>query len=240
MDQQISFSKKDLFASIVIGEIAAWLIFVLAKGLVPLATHEKFSKVFLMLPVAFPIICAVCLYAAHLIGKKIAIIYQIAKFVLVGGLNTLVDWGILSLLIYLFGRSKDVLFTVLSLTIIYYSLYKSISFILSATNSYIWNKLWTFKRKTEEKVAKEFTQFLIITILGFLINVGIASGIFTFIQPIGPFNSDQWGIIAAVVATVVSMIWNFLGYKFIVFDSGKSQAPPIAGEPEQQPPPRII
>jgi len=228
MEQQINI-KKDLIVSLIVGEIAAWLLLILAKGVLPLAIYEKFLSIIKILPIIFPIICAVSLFIAYLIGKKIAIIYyQIAKFVLIGGLNTLVDWGILTLLIFIFRssfsiNSTDVWITVFSLTIAFYSLYKAISFVLSATNSYFWTTFWTFKREVTEKIGKEFLQFLVVTFIGFLINVGIASGIFKLISPVGGLNPDQWAIGAAVVATAISMVWNFIGYKFIVFEQKKAE-----------------
>jgi putative flippase GtrA len=239
------FSFKDIIVSLVVGEIAAWLLLVMTKSVLSPVTYEKYLAIIKLLPVFFPLICAVGLMIAYLIGKKIAIIYQIAKFVLIGGLNTLVDWGILSLLILIFRwyfavGPDDTWLVVLSISIAFYTVYKAISFVLSATNSYFWNKFWTFKRETNENTGKEFMQFLIVTLIGFLINVGIASGIFKWIHPIGGLNGDQWALGAAVVATAVSMIWNFIGYKFIVFEQ-KLPVSAVPTEPsekfEQVPPP---
>jgi len=218
-----NLKKIDLLLAVIIGEIAAWLLIILGKVIISPDAYEKFSGLIKLLPIIFPVICVAFFYVAFLVSKKIAIVYQIAKFVLVGGLNTLVDWGILAFLIFFFRKfliidSETVLLTIFSVAILYYSLYKSISFIIATLNSYVWNKLWTFKRQATESVGKEFTQFIIVSVIGFLINVGIASGIFKFLAPVGGLNSDQWAIAAAVIATAVSMIWNFLGYKFIVFD----------------------
>jgi len=223
MNNTNGFRKNDLIAALIIGEISAWLIFILAQEILPENIYGKVSLVLKTLPLVFPILCAIFLYIVFLFGKKITVANQIGKFVLVGGFNTLVDWGILSLLIYVFHSSlgidsEDILLDIFYWTIIYYSLFKGISFILAATNSYLWNKFWTFQRETTEKVGKEFVQFFTITFIGFLINVGIASCVFKYIQPFGGLNSAQWAIFSAVIATAVSMIWNFLGYKFIVFD----------------------
>ncbi|KKS26347.1 MAG: hypothetical protein UV36_C0013G0003 [Parcubacteria group bacterium GW2011_GWC2_42_6] len=227
------FSKKDLFVSLFIGEATAWLLIVLFRGLVSAELYAKFSNIlFYLLPIGFPLVCAFFLYIAYQLGKKIAVLKQIGRFVLVGGFNTVVDWGILTFLIFFFRQylstdSKDIIFNVFSVAIIYYTLYKSISFVLSAANSYVWNKFWTFERRTTESVSKEFTQFFIVTVIGFLINVGIASGVFKFIGPLGPLNSDQWAIVAAVFATAASMVWNFIGYKFIVFDRKPAENLPM-------------
>jgi len=218
--------KSDIIAVLVLGEIASWLILSVIKGFLNPELYAKISGTLIWaLPIIFPIICLIFLYAAVLISKKIAVVSQVAKFILVGGLNTLVDWGVLSFLIFASKgaglASNKVIFEIFSVTIVYYTLFKAVSFIIATTNSYIWNKFWTFRRKTMETAAKEFTQFLVISIIGFLINVGIASFVFKFIATPGNLNLDQWGIIAAAMATVISMTWNFIGYKFIVFEVKK-------------------
>ena len=233
MEQQINI-KKDLIVSLIVGEIAAWLLLILAKGVLPLAIYEKFLSIIKILPIIFPIICAVSLFIAYLIGKKIAIIYyQIAKFVLIGGFNTLLDWGILAALIFIFRQyflvePQDKLAVILTLGLVYYSFYKAISFVVAAVSSFFWNRFWTFKRETTESMSQEFFQFLIVTFVGFLINVGIASSVFKFVHPFGGLNYDQWAIAAAVVATIFSMVWNFLGYKFIVFNEKPAETKPVS------------
>lgn len=221
MNNEIKLSKNDIFASLAIGEISAWLIVSVVNNL-----GIRVPYIFYLL-IIFPILCAGGLSIAYWLGKKIPIIYQIAKFILVGGFNTLVDWGVLALSIFLFREyflidSTDVFFSIGAVSIAYYSFYKSISFLVAAGNSYFWNKFWTFKRESTEEMGKEFGQFLMVTLIGFLLNVFIASVIFKYIAPFDGLTLDQWGIVSAVFATIISMVWNFLGYKFIVFDSKKS------------------
>ncbi|MBI4836813.1 MAG: GtrA family protein [Candidatus Portnoybacteria bacterium] len=221
-------SKIDTIVALIIGELSAWLLIVIARSL------GITNSAIWGLPIVFPLLCLAGLYVAALIAAKVAVIYQIAKFILIGGFNTLVDWGILAFGIFIFYQSfrinaNDILITVLSFSIAYYSLFKAISFVLAATNSYFWNKFWTFKRVDIDETAvatssKEFGQFFLVTFIGFLINVFIASGVFGYIPPFDGLNMNQWAIVAAAFATVVSMVWNFLGYKFIVF----SEKPTVA------------
>ncbi len=210
-------SKTDIIVALIVGELSAWLLIAIARSL-GITNSAIWS-----LPIVFPLLCLVGLYVAALIAAKIAVIYQIAKFVLIGGFNTLVDWGVLAALIFIFRQyflidSRDTLVIVFAFGLAYYSFYKAISFIIAATSSFFWNRFWTFKRETTETMGQEFFQFIVVTFIGFLINVGIASLVFKFVHPFGGLNYDQWAIAAAVVATVFSMVWNFLGYKFIVFN----------------------
>jgi len=220
-------SKADIVVSLIVGELSAWLLIAIARSL------GITSSAIWSLPIVFPLLCLLGLYVAARIAAKIAVIYQIAKFILIGGFNTLLDWGILAALIFIFRQyflvePQDKLAVILTLGLVYYSFYKAISFVVAAVSSFFWNRFWTFKRETTESMSQEFFQFLIVTFVGFLINVGIASSVFKFVHPFGGLNYDQWAIAAAVVATIFSMVWNFLGYKFIVFNEKPAETKPVS------------
>ena len=142
--------------------------------------------------------------------KKGDIFYQFSKFFLVGGMNVLIDLGILSLLIVLFKIDKG----------LWYSAFKGFSFLLAAVNSYFWNKLWTFapqRRIRRGGGSAGFGQFLTVSLIGLLINVGTASLIVNLISiPFG-LTAGAWAIIGALGGSLASLTLNFLGYKFIVF-----------------------
>jgi len=131
---------------------------------------------------------------------------QFIKFLCVGLINTGVDFGVLNLLMFLFGITRG----------IGYSLFKAISFIIAVINSYFLNKRWTFKkgRKIEKK---EFTKFIAVSLIAFGINVGTASVLVSFIGPIGNIPSYLWANISALAATVFTTLINFFGYKYFVF-----------------------
>ena len=134
-------------------------------------------------------------------------IKQAIKFVLVGILNTLVDLGILNLLILLSGISTGS----------GYSAFKGISFTIAVINSYFLNKFWTFKSRGAGGAKKEFTQFFIVSFIGFGINVGVASFVVNAVGPQLGISDKLWANVGAICATFAAMSWNFLGYKFIVF-----------------------
>ncbi|MFA6352847.1 MAG: GtrA family protein [Candidatus Paceibacterota bacterium] len=163
----------------------------------------------IVIVVLFTLGAPVALFIASFVGKKIPVIFQFAKFAAVGAINTFVDWGILNFLILLTGTVTGVGF----------SIFKGISFLFSASNSYVWNKFWTFGATNKENSGKEFGKFIIISLIGFLINVGVASFIVNYISPFGGFSLTQWANLGALVATLVALVWNFVGYKFFVFDS---------------------
>jgi len=138
-------------------------------------------------------------------SRWFGILRQITKFIIVGGLNTFLDFAVLNFLISLSGIAAGAGF----------SLFKGISFLVAVTNSYFWNKYWTFESTTKKEL--EFVQFVVVSAVGLFINVGVASFIVNNIGPPSAVSPALWANIGALVAVAASLIWNFLGYKFIVF-----------------------
>ena len=212
-----SLQKRDqLF-----GFSAGLLIGLLFLPVFKTARPDLYEKLFMAIVPFFFIATPLGLYIAKLISQKISFIWQVAKFGVIGVLNTFVDLGILSLLTIAIRSSygidsKITIFESALITITFYSIYKAISFIIANINSYYWNKYWTFEQNAEKKSSTEFLQFFIVSIVGFLLNVFVASAVFTITPPDG-LTSDQWGLIGALTGTGAGLVWNFLGYKFIVF-----------------------
>jgi len=213
--RSISWRKTDLISALIIGEMVAWLAFTILKTLeFDTVIYKTMTDILgwkihlgLLLAVTVPIAAAICLYITSLLGKKFPVIFQAGKFVTVGISNTLIDWGVLNLQILLTGITAG----------LFYPVFKGVSFLVAIINSFLWNKFWTFKKGETEKTGTEFLQFLIISAVGFGINVGIASLVVNLIGPQAGISPKVWATVGALIATMFSMIWNFLGYKFIVF-----------------------
>jgi putative flippase GtrA len=142
--------------------------------------------------------------------ERYPLIQQFLKFALIGAMNTLVDLGILNILITLSGHADGIYFTV----------FKTISFTGAVALSYNLNKRWTFRDTSEEDRAKKFTQFLTISLIGAVINVSTASLVVNYVEPmmqISFLTKQLWANIGALAGTGIGLIWNFAGYKFIVF-----------------------
>lgn len=159
---------------------------------------------------------------AFLIGKKIAVIYQIAKFGIIGVLNVLVDLGALSLITIFFSAQFQIKNeTAMIGAITFYSLFKATSFIIANINSYFWNKHWTFNQGKKKQTKSEFVQFFAVSAIGFLINVAVATTVFKLIVGsrlnLGDVQLAQIGTIGAAAGSIVGLAWNFIGYKLWVF-----------------------
>jgi putative flippase GtrA len=203
-------AKKDIFFALLIGEIVSWLVLVILKNLeleinkyLPGAKIESF---YWLVPIILPVLAGLGLWLAWLVGKKVLFIWQGAKFILVGILNTFIDLGILNFLIWISGYSAGWFF----------ALFKSLSFSLATFNSYLWNKFWTFEKKTKIE-GREFGKFYLATAIGFLLNVGGASFLVNIIGPQFGLTSKLWANASALVGVLLGAIWNFSSYKFLIF-----------------------
>lgn len=192
--------KSDIYAGIIIGVAIALLLPVIARTIEVSIPFER------ALIVIFPVLTLIGLYVAQVLSRVVPVLYQVAKFALVGALNTAVDFGVANFLILLSG-------TAVGLEV---SAFKGISFTVAVINSYFWNKFWTFRKK-EGGGVREFSQFLVVSAIGFGINVGAASLVINVFDPVGGLSPERWANIGFLVATFVALTWNFVGYKFIVF-----------------------
>jgi len=202
--------KKDVIFSLICGELTSWfLIFVIKNPYIEeFRALAKMESLVWILPILFPIIFLLGSFIGEAISKFVKVIFQIVKFLEVGVLNTFIDIGILNLLVWQTGITSGGWLAPLN----------TLSFLCAATNSYYWNKFWTFKKEKETK-GKEFLQFLLISVIGWGINTGIVVLGTTFLTPIVAFSAGAWVNIIKLAATFISMAWNFIGYKFIVFKS---------------------
>jgi len=166
----------------------------------------KIADLAWFLLVALPAVFLIGILVGKFLEKFTPIIFQIIKFGEVGVLNTFVDAGILNLLIGISGITAGVWLAPLN----------TVSFLFAMTNSYFWNKFWTFK-KEGKATGKNFLQFLIVSGIGWSINTGILVLVTSLIPPLFGFSTGAWANIAKFGAIFISMVWNFVGYKFFVF-----------------------
>jgi putative flippase GtrA len=133
--------------------------------------------------------------------------FQLAKFGLIGVTNSVVDIGIYNSFIFYSNVSSGSMIIV----------FKCISVLGAIVNSYIWNKYWSFEKKNADNLKQEFTQFLIISSIGLLLNVGITAFVVNVIGTPTGFSEKAWANVGGLTASALVLTWNFVGYKFFVF-----------------------
>ena len=196
--------RADLIVSLIIGEISALLMFVIGRNL---GVPSGIRALLRWFPLLFPVVTLVVMAAGTVVGRRLPVIYQFIKFALVGGLNFLIDLGMLNLLIGATGIASGFLAVV----------FKAIAFLTAVISSFIGNKFWTFRALSVEHAGRQFAGFFVVSVVGLAINVTAFSIFNDIIGPPGGLAPQTWANISAATAVLFVLLWNFLGYKFLVF-----------------------
>lgn len=127
-------------------------------------------------------------------SKTEKLLIQIFKFVIVGGIATVIDFGILTLLKELFGVNEIIANT--------------ISFTVSVIYNYIASMRWVFDVDKSKDQKKQFIIFITLSIVGLILN-NIIMWLCTTLLLIHY-------IIGKVFATVIVMVFNFITRKLFL------------------------
>ena len=119
---------------------------------------------------------------------------QLAKFALVGLSGYVVNLAVYALLLKQAG--------------LHYLLAATVSFLVAATNNYIWNRLWTFRHQRGH-VAYQGLRFLVVAVLAYGANVLLLTGL------VEVAGVDE--IVAQAIAIVLVTPLNFIGNKLWSF-----------------------
>ncbi len=134
---------------------------------------------------------------------------QLARFAVVGVLNSVVDLGAFYLLMHVPGvpAPGDEGFT-------YYSTAaKGFSYMLGICNSFLWNKYWTFGAGKSARGKREFGIFFLVNLPPLAVNVFVFGLLGLWIDS----GSRLVQLGKAFAAAIVSVAWNFLGSRYLAF-----------------------
>ncbi len=202
--------RRDIFLGLIIGFVFGWLLIPIAANL-----EINLRGFAFFLPLIFAVLAALALFVAWVLAKWVPPLFQFAKFAAVGVLNSGIDFGILNILIMVTGTAAGLSFVV----------FKAASFTVAVVNSYIWNKFWVFRGAEKKSIAAEFFTFLGVSLVGLGVNTGTAHVFVNIIGPIGGIAPKTWANIGALAAVVLTLFWNFFGYKLFVFKK-RMESPP--------------
>jgi len=199
--------KIDIILALITGEGVAWLFVWLIKN----SPNINLPFLYWLLPVSFPILAIFGIWISYLIGKRYLVVYQLAKFLLIGAFFAIFDLIILNVLLEYFGISKG--------EGVKYAVFVATSFIVATTVKYTADKYWAFEKASREQMGLEFGKFFAITLISGGIQVGVASFIFALAPSLFGMTELVAGNVGKIGGIIVASVWNFLGYKFIVFKS---------------------
>jgi putative flippase GtrA len=195
-------NRRDLKTVFVIGVLVAILVQPVIANVLPSAALWFHAALFAGLVILAPL----ALYIAFLLSRFWPVLYQFAKFAAVGTLNTVVDFGVLNLEIFFSGIYSGVV----------YSAFKAISFLASTTNSFFWNKYWTFSAGGKA-TAGETAKFYTVAVVGWILNVSAASLVVNVLKRPAIISPAIWDNVGALAGVAAAFLWDFLGYKYLVF-----------------------
>jgi len=199
--------KIDIILALITGEGVSLLFVWLIKN----SPSIDLPFLYWLLPISFPILAIFGIWISCLIGKRYLVVYQLAKFLLIGAFFAIFDLIILNALLEYFGISKG--------EAVKYAVFVTTSFIIATTVKYIADKYWAFEKASREQMGLEFGKFFIITLISGVIQVGVASFIFAVAPSLFGMTELVAGNVGKIGGIIVASAWNFLGYKFIVFKS---------------------
>ncbi|ONI72631.1 polysaccharide synthesis protein GtrA [Actinosynnema sp. ALI-1.44] len=127
-------------------------------------------------------------------SREVGLLTQISRFVLVGGLSAIVDYGIYQGLLAL-GT--------------WVHLAKAISFVLGTTTAYLLNRRWTFNVSGG---AAPVAKFMVLYTVTFFVNVGVNA---LMLQVLGDFEWEH--TVAWVIAQGTATVINFVMLRTVVF-----------------------
>ncbi len=141
------------------------------------------------------------------LARYVPFLTQFSKFAAVGFLSAGIDFAVLNILSHASGVVDGFVIGGFNIP----------GFALAVVNGYLWNELWVFARNTKEGVWHNFPKFLGVTLVGLVVNSVIIILITSSVQPLFGLKPAAWLNIAKIAANAVVLVWNFLGYKFVVF-----------------------
>jgi len=132
---------------------------------------------------------------------------QIIRYALVGVLNTVIDLGVLNLLVQILGWNLIAANTVAA--------------SLAIINSYLWNKYWTFANRDGGHI-RQLSLFVIINLIWVLLSDMLVH-FGTLVLQTWFANWQYWWQynLAKCVVVGIIMALNFITYKWLVFNDRK-------------------
>lgn len=197
------YTTRDYWLVLLVGFLVGWLVLLplTATKLVALTPLSVAASV-----IGFSLVAPLALAVLGVLSRQLPVLGQFGKFAAVGTLNTLLNIAVLN---------GFILWT--EVTEGYgYSGFVAMAFVVATTNSYFWNKFWTFESR-KPVTGGEYLRFLGFTVVGALLNIGAASLVVNVIGAPEGFDKTWWANIGALAGVAVSFLWNFTAYRRIVF-----------------------
>jgi len=123
------------------------------------------------------------------------------KFLTVGTIGFVIDFGMLNLLKLGFGFHLLVA--------------NAISFSLAVLSNFTWNRLWTYPDSRSKPIRSQLVQFVVVNVAG----LGINTLVLWTLSPVFQGMVGRLGYnIAKAVATIMVLFWNFFVNRYWTYN----------------------
>lgn len=126
--------------------------------------------------------------------KKENLFVQIFKFVIVGGIATIIDWAVYYVL-YNYAHMDPLVANILS-------------FAVSVTYNYIASVRWVFDVKKDKNKIRMLIEFLVFSIMGLILT--------EILLWLGISKLGMNAMVAKIIATAIVMVFNFITRKLFL------------------------
>lgn len=190
-------------------KLAALAGFLTGIFLIPFLWNLEYENptVLTLLPFGCMVVIAFGVWLGRFLSNFLPVMFQLSKFAAVGFLNTAIDFGVLNILSLMTGVTSGV----------EAGWIKVPPTIIAASNSYVWNKLWVFQKIDNKGFFADVPKFAFITVLGMLARSSTIVLFTSYLDPMFGLGAAAWLNIGNLIATIIGLLVDFLGYKFIVF-----------------------
>lgn len=132
---------------------------------------------------------------------------QFFRYLFVGGLAAVVDWGV-SYILFRFVFHEQAALAMAA---------NGISFVAGLAVNYLLSTFWIFKNSNVKSRLSEFLVFAAIGLVGLLLTIGITKLFELWLSD----TTSAFQIIAKIVSTGVAFFWNFFARKIILYSNKK-------------------
>jgi putative flippase GtrA len=180
------------------------------------------------------------MYAASLagrIGVPLLEAKRFIKFVVVGAIGFIVDFGVFNLLLGPFslllaeGTAVHQWLLSLGLTVDHVSTLVptfpgAISFVMAILSNFLWNRYWTYPDSRSKSLRRQFAQFWVVSITGILIRVPILTFTHRPLTELVSYSMPAFSHLAVrigknfalMLSVIVVMFWNFFVNRYWTYN----------------------
>lgn len=143
-----------------------------------------------------------------LFAKHRALIFELLRYCVVGGVAALVDMAAnYAMLYFILGATKDDGWQV--------ALSVTVGFVLGLTVNYVLSNIFVFNKASQQKKGKTVKAFLIyaaVGVIGYFLSVGL-----TLLGTLIIGESGIWYLLLTCCVKGIVLIWNYIGRKIFVY-----------------------